>query len=100
MKQISSNQKFRYYKIIFSSTTSEAILHECQRSCRFVYLYSSFVYSMLDEAVYCTESAMFLSSEKQRSFGSFVTRDKRIAIIFHEIQRLNIGNQYKKDATK
>ena len=55
---------------------------------------------MLDEAVYCTESAMFLSLEKQRSFGSFVTRDKRIAIIFHEIQRLNIGNQYKKDATK
>ena len=27
------------------------------------------------------------------------TRDERIAIIFHEIQRLNIGNQYKKDAT-
>ena len=36
----------------------------------------------------------------QRSKGSLVllsTRDN-IAIIFHEIQRLNIGNQYKKDA--
>ena len=27
------------------------------------------------------------------------TRDKRIAITFHEDQSLNIGNQYKKDAT-
>ena len=45
-----------------------------QRSCKFVYLYSSFVYSMSDEPVYCTESAMFLSSEKQRSFGSFVNK--------------------------
>ena len=27
------------------------------------------------------------------------TRDKRIAISFHENQRLNIGNQYQKDAT-
>ena len=38
----------------------------------------------------------------QRSKGPLVllsTRDKVIAIIFHEIQRLNIGNQYKKDAT-
>ena len=41
---------------------------------KFVYLYSSFVYSMADEAVYWTESAMFLSSEKQRSFGSFVNK--------------------------
>ena len=37
-----------------------------------------------------------------RSKGPLVllsTRDKKIAIIFHEIQRLNIGKQYKKDAT-
>ena len=27
------------------------------------------------------------------------TRDKRIAITLHENQRLNIGNQYQKDAT-
>ena len=36
------------------------------------------------------------------SKGPFVllsTRDKRIAITFHENQRLNIGNQYKKDST-
>ena len=52
---------------------------------------------MPDEAVYCTESAMFFSSEGPLVLLS--TRDKRIAIIFHEIQRLNIGNQYKEDAT-
>ena len=37
-----------------------------------------------------------------RSKGPLVlllARDKRIAIIFNEIQRLNIGNQYKTDAT-
>ena len=27
------------------------------------------------------------------------TSDKKIAITFHEDQRLNIGNQYRKDAT-
>ena len=26
-------------------------------------------------------------------------RDKRIAIVFHKNQRLNIGNQYQKDTT-
>ena len=38
----------------------------------------------------------------QRSISPLVllsTRDKRIAITFHENQRLNIGNQYQKDAT-
>ena len=38
----------------------------------------------------------------RRSKGSLVllsTNDKRIVIILHEIQSLNIGNQYKKDAT-
>ena len=36
----------------------------------------------------------------QRSKGPLVLLSARdnIAIIFHEIQRLNIGNQYKKDA--
>ena len=38
----------------------------------------------------------------RRKKGSFIllsTSDKRIAITFHENQRLNTGNQYKKDAT-
>ena len=60
--------------MIFSSTAPKAIVHECQRSCKFVYLYSSFVYSMSDDAVYCIESAMFLSSVKQKSFDSFLNK--------------------------
>ena len=72
----------------------KAILHECQRSCKLVYLYSSFVYSMSDDAVYCIESAMFLSSVL------LSTRGKRITITFHKNQKLNIGNQYHKDATE
>ena len=39
----------------------------------------------------------------QRSISPLVllsTRDKRIAITFHENQRLNIGNQYQKGATQ
>ena len=38
----------------------------------------------------------------RRSKGPLVLlliRDKRIAIIFHETQSLDIGNQYRKDAT-
>ena len=38
-----------------------------------------------------------------RSKGHLVllsTRDKRIAIAFHKNQRLNIGDQYQKDATQ
>ena len=54
---------------------------------------------MSDDAVYCIESAMLSSSEKERFFHSFATSDKRIAITFHENQRLNAGNQYQKDAT-
>ena len=32
------------------------------------------VYSVSDDAVYCTDSAVFLSTEKQRLFGSFVNK--------------------------
>ena len=78
MKQISANQKFWYCKIIFSSTTpmlfSKGIFYEGQRSRKFVYLYSKFVYSISDEATYYTESAMLLSLEKHMSFGSFVNK--------------------------
>ena len=49
--------------MIFSSTTPKAIIHEGQRSCKFLYLYSSFVYSVSDEAVYCTESTAFIFGE-------------------------------------
>ena len=110
MKKIPSNQKFWYYKIIFGTTNPMLFLkisfmrvenvYRCIRCvrCKFAYLYSSFVYSMSDDAVYCIDSAMFLSTEQQISFGSFVNKDKSIAITFHENQGLDIVNQYQKDA--
>ena len=112
MKQISSNQRFFNHKIIFSSTTPMLSLkisfmrakdvYRCIRCirCKFAYLYSSFAYSMSDDTVYCIESATFLSLGNHISFGFLSARDKRIARTFHENQRLNIGNQYQKDATQ
>ena len=67
----------------------KAILHQSQRSYEFVYLCSSFVLR-----VQC-----FYFRRSKGPLVLFFTRDKRIAITFHENQRLNIGNQYKKDAT-
>ena len=41
----------------------KAILHQCQRSCKLVYLclYSSFVYSMSHGAMYCIDCAIFFN---------------------------------------
>ena len=50
-------------------------LYKCQRSCKFEYLDSSFVYSMSIDAVYCIDCAMFLSLVKQRSFSSFADNE-------------------------
>ena len=36
--------------------------------------FSSFVYSMSDDAVYYIDFEMVLSAEKQSSFGSFVSK--------------------------
>ena len=52
----------------------KAVLYECQKSCKFEYLHSSFVYSMADVAAHYIDCAMFLSTEKQESFGSFVNK--------------------------
>ena len=67
----------------------KAILHQCQRSCEFVYLCSSFALRVQCFHFRRSKVALVLLS----------TRDKRIAITFHKNQRLNIGNQYQKDAT-
>ena len=103
LKQIPSNQKYLILQNRFPLDNSyafpKAILHECQRSCKLQYLYSSFVYDMSDDQVHCIDCAMFLSTEKQRSFGSFATRYKRVAKTLHKKQRLNIGNQYHNNAT-
>ena len=67
-----------YYKIIFSSTTPMLLpklsFMNAKGSCKFEYLYSSCVYSESDDAVSCINFAIFLSTEKQSSFASFVNK--------------------------
>ena len=53
----------------------KAIYHECQRSCKFEYLYSSFVYGMSDDSVYCTDRAM------QRNKGPSFFRKQGIKVL-------------------
>ena len=100
MKKISSNQKFfifqNHFQLDNSYDFTKTIFHECQRSRKFEYLHSIFAYSMSDNAVYCVDCALFLSAEKQRSFGSYINEGKRVAITFQENQRLNLGNQHHK----
>ena len=61
---------------------------------------TSFVYSISDDAVYYIDFAMFLSAEKKGPSVFLLTKDKKVAITFQEHQRLNLGNQYHKNATK
>ena len=65
----------------------KAILDHWQTSCKFVCLYSSFVLKMQFFYFWRIKDPLVLLS----------TRDKKIAITFHENQRLNIGNHYQKD---
>ena len=61
------NQKYLILQNRFEVDNSYAfpkgIVHEGQRSCKFDYLYSSFVHSISNHAVYCTGCVMFLSEE-------------------------------------
>ena len=78
LKQISSNQKYSTFQnhllLDNSCVFPEPILPERQRSCKFECLFSSFVYSISDDAVHCINGAMFLSAEKQRFLDSFVNK--------------------------
>ena len=52
-----SNQKYLqlrdHFQLDDSYAFPEAILYECQRLCKFDYLYSSFVYGASNDKVYC-----------------------------------------------
>ena len=63
-----------HFQVDNSYAFLKAIFHECQRSCKFESLYSSFVYNMSGDAAYCIVCAIFLSAEKQRTIGSFVSK--------------------------
>ena len=76
-------------RLLLSYTFPKAILHECQRSRNFQYIYSNFVYNMSNEA------GIVLSFYILRNKAPSVllpTRDKRFAITFHENRRKNLGN--------
>ena len=64
-----------YFKITFNSITPMLSLKlsfmSCQISCEFEYVYISFDYSSSDDVVHGINCAMFSSTEKQRSIGSF-----------------------------
>ena len=50
------------FQVDSSYAFPKPILDECQKSCKFEYLYSSFVYSLSDHSVHCIDNcAMFLS---------------------------------------
>ena len=68
------------------------------RSNLYIFTVALFIVCQMKQCIVLKVQCFYL----RRSKGPLVllsTRDKRIVIIFHEIQRLNIGNQYKKDAT-
>ena len=50
---------------------------------------------MSDDAVHCTDCAIFLSTKVL-----FSKKYKKVSIIFHKNQRLHIVNQYRKDITQ
>ena len=104
LKQIFSYQKCfilqNHFQLDNSYAFPEAILHERQRSCKFEYPDSSFVIACLTtHCIVLTVQCFYLWRNKDPSVLS-PTRNKRVAITFHENQRLNLGNQYHKDATE
>ena len=66
---MSSNEKYlilqNQFQLDKSYAFPKAILHERQRSCKFEYFDSRFVYMSYDPA-HCLDWVMFLSTEKQR----------------------------------
>ena len=65
-----------YYKFTFNSATTILSLKVSFKSGKDDVNLNLFTvaFSMLDEVVYCTDCAMFLSAGKQRSFGFFVSK--------------------------
>ena len=51
---------------------------------------------MSDDAVYCIDCAMYLSTEKQNFFGFLVNKGLEDCHNIHQNQRLHQGNQYPK----
>ena len=56
---------------------------------------------IVNQATQCIECSVqcFYLQRKKGPLVLFSTRDKRVAIKFHENQIINIGSQYQEDAT-
>ena len=51
----------------------KSYLHGCNRQCKNEFLSDSFVYSKVDDAVYCLYCSLFVPNEKRSTLGAFVT---------------------------
>ena len=102
-KKISSNQKFWYYKIIFSSTTpilSPRLSFWSAEDCENLYIFTVALLGVCwkTQCIVLKVQRFYLCRSKGNSV-LLSTRDKGITIKFHESKTLNIGIQYHKDAT-
>ena len=90
-----------YYEIIFSSKTPMLSLQLSFMSPKDHVNFNIFTVALLIvcDAVYCIDCNVFCLERGKGTSVLFSTKDKRIAIKFHESQRLTLGNQYHKDAT-
>ena len=100
MKQIPSNQKLWYYKTIFSLRTPMlspklSFIRAKDRVNLYIITAALFTLCQMTQCIVLKVQCFYL----WRSKGPLVllsTKDKTIVIKFHENQRLNLGNQYKK----
>ena len=83
----------------------KAILHEGQRSCKFIFTLALFIVSQAMQCIVLAVQCFDLQGNKDPSV-LLPTKDKRITIIFQEnhfylnqSHLLNLGNQYHKGAT-
>ena len=104
LEKLSSHEMYSILKNHFKPYKTYAFpkvyLHGCQRSCKIEYLYSSFVYSKKEDAVYCINCALFLPTDKRRALGSFVNTGYKGWNNIHDKQTLHIDNKYHGDVTK
>ena len=94
MKQISSNQKS------FSAQQLLKLSFMSAKDCANLYIFTValFIVCQMTQCIVLKVLCLYL----RRSKGLLLllsTREKKFAIIFHEIRKLNIGNQYQRDAT-
>ena len=98
LEKLSSHEKYSILKNHFKPY--KTYVFRCERSCKIEYLHSSFVYSKKEDAVYCTNFALFSPTDKRRALGSFAHTGYKGWNNIYEKQTLYIGNKYHDDAAK